>query len=86
MKKIDTKLIPIPMWPTSDHKVKKAYSDGKLHAINHYNNEDPDPYWNDGVKSWAINPYAESRPAAYYSWIGGFMEQWADLVREDKEV
>lgn len=86
MNKIDTKTIPVPMWPTEDYKVKKAYNDGKLHATNHYFDEEIDPDWPYGVKSWAVNPYSENRPAAYYSWIAGFNEGWADLVRDEKEI
>jgi hypothetical protein len=86
MFKIDTATIKIPRWPTPQHKVTKAFNDGKLHALNHYYDEEPDPDWPYGVKSWSVNPYSENRPAAFYSWIAGFCEQWADLVRDEKET
>lgn len=81
---VDTKNIPIPLWPTPDHKIKKAFNDGKLHATNHYYGEEVDPDWPFNVKSWAVNQYSENRPGAFYSWIAGFEEQWADLIRAEK--
>lgn len=81
MFKIDTKTIAIPMWSTPDHKVIKAYKDGKRHATNHFYDEERDPDWPYNVHSWSVNPYSENRPAAFHSWIAGFCEQWAELVR-----
>jgi hypothetical protein len=82
---IDTNLIAIPMWATPEHSIKKAYNDGKKHALNHYYGEECNPDWPCGVKSWAVNPYSENRPSAFCSWMAGFMEQWAELVRNERE-
>jgi len=81
---IDTKSIVIPMWETPEHKIKKAFNDGKKHALNHYYNEECDPDWPCGIKSWTVNPYSENRPSAFYSWIAGFSEEYARLVRNDR--
>lgn len=86
MQKINTKNIPIPLWATEDHKVHKAYNDGKRHANSHYFEEAIDPDWPYNVKSWAVNPYSENRPAAFYSWMAGFCEEWSNLVRADREL
>jgi len=85
MYKIDTKTVPIPLWPTPDHKITKAFKDGARHATNHFYEEEPDPDWPFGVNSWAINPYTENRPGAFYSWIAGFCEEWANLKRVENE-
>jgi hypothetical protein len=80
--RIDTSKIIVPMWATPDYKLTKAINDGKKHAINHWYGEEADKKWHHSVKSWAINPYAESRPSAFHCWIAGFSEQWAELVRD----
>lgn len=81
---IDTRAIAIPMWETPDHKIKKAFNDGRRHALNHYHGEPPNPDWPCGVKSWAVSPYTECRPSAFHSWIAGFSEEHARLVRADR--
>ena len=78
---INTDDIPIPPWITPRHKVTKAFTDGEIHALNHWHNEDPNPNWLSNVKSWSSNPYTKDRPATYYSWQAGFCEKWAELVR-----
>ena len=85
MFKINTSEIKIPLWPTPKHKIEKAFKDGQRHATNHYYKEDPNPDWPFGVKSWSVNPYSENRPAAFYSWLAGFSEQWAELVRQETQ-
>ena len=81
---IDTKKINVAEWATPDHKIKKAFSDGKLHAINHWYDEEPNPDWPFNVKAWNVNQYSENRPGAFYSWIAGFEEQWGELVRSER--
>ena len=81
--KINTKDIKVLPWPTPDHKIKKAFSDGKKHAVNHWHGEEADRDWPFGVKSWSVNPYNASRPAVFHSWIAGFSEQWAELLRQE---
>lgn len=81
---MEADLIPIPMWETPPHKITRALNDGKMHARNHYNNEEADPDWQFGVNSWAVNPYAECRPATFYSWRAGFCEEWANLKRAER--
>lgn len=77
--KVNVNDIPVPMWETPEHKIKKAFNDGVTHANNHWNNEITE----EEMKSWAINPYTKNRPSVYYSWIAGFYEQWANLKRAD---
>lgn len=84
LKKVDVKLIPIPQWKTPDHAIARAFKDGKLHATNHFYGEEPNPDWPYGVKSWAVNPCTENRPGAFYAWLAGFCEQWAELVRNEE--
>jgi len=84
LKKVDTNLIQIPQWKTPDHAIARAFSDGKKHAVNHFYGEEPNKDWPYGVKSWAVNPCTENRPGAFYSWLAGFCEQWAELVRNEE--
>lgn len=85
MPKIDTDKIAVPTWKTEPHKIKKAFSDGEKHAVNHWHGEEPDPLWVPSVTSWAVNPYSECRPSAFHCWIAGFCEKWAELVRDNKQ-
>ena len=85
MLKINTDEIKIPMWATPPHKITKAFKDGELHAVNHWFGEEANPDWPYGVKSWAVNPYSDCRPSAYYCWIGGFAEKWGELVRRERD-
>lgn len=84
MQKVDVKNISIPCWPTPKYKIDKAFADGSRHAINHYYKEEADPDWPFGVKSWAINPYSENRPGAFYAWLSGFSEMWGELIRNER--
>lgn len=84
MYKVDTKTISVPLWKTPKHKIDKAFADGEKHAVNHYFKEEPDPDWPFGVKSWAVNPYSDNRPGAFYAWIAGFCEMHGELVRQER--
>jgi len=78
---IDVNEILIPPYPTQFYQIKISYQKGKEAARNHYYGEDTVdlPY---GVKSWNVYPYQVTRPSAYYSWLAGFHEEFANLVRE----
>jgi len=82
---INTDEIKIPTWPTGNHKIKKAFKDGELHAVNHWFGEEPKLDWPYGVKSWAVCPYSDCRPDAYHSWIAGFSSKWGELVRGERD-
>jgi hypothetical protein len=84
MLKINTDEIKIPMWATPAHKIIKSFKDGELHAVNHWFNEEPEPDWPYGVKSWAVCPYSDCRPDAYYSWMAGFSAKWGELARGER--
>jgi hypothetical protein len=81
---IDTNEISIPPWDTPAHKIKRAYSDGQLHAQNHFYDIEPDPNFPFGVDNWAYNPYSPNRPGLYYAFKSGFYEEWAKLNRGTK--
>lgn len=81
MYKVDvTKLKPLA-YPTEDYKVRNAFKLGREHARNFFNDEEADPDWAIGT-TWAHCPYTECRPSVFHSWIGGFCEQYAELIKK----
>lgn len=83
MHKIDTSTIKPLAYPTEDYKVRNAFKLGREHARNHFFGEETDPDWMSYV-TWAHNPYTIERPAVFYSWIGGFYEQYSELIKNEK--